>query len=189
MHLTLALKAFVLVLSHYPGTSGKNRLEMIFEINLKRGRAQFFSQKNTTSAPYSPENIAFASCNIVLDIANYWVDYHAMSIVFGALPLTFWLATRKFKVVISDLSDSTENGVSGKALLEEYNALKTLTRSINSIWAALILSVVMNLSICIVLIHWTLTTGNIIWSVSFGANTLFLIVGMLMMADGCRLVI
>jgi len=124
LHLTLVFMAIVLVLSQSPGVSGEYRFEVIFKKHVGRGRAKFFSQKITTLNPYSPENIAFASSNIVLSMVNSWVDYHAMSIVTGALPFTFWLAIRRFKVAISDLYKSTENGESKNVLLEEYNALK-----------------------------------------------------------------
>jgi len=108
--MTLALMAIISVLRHLPGVSGKTRFEVIFKKHVAMGRMRFFSQLNITLNPYSPENIAFASSNIVLEMVHYWVDYYALSVVCGALPLTFWLATRRFKVAFSDLCESMENG-------------------------------------------------------------------------------
>jgi len=174
MNIILAFMAIIRVLNHLPGTSGKSRFEIVFEERLYAGRARFFSQQNTTLNPYSPGNIAFASSNIVLEIVNHWVDYHVLSIIFGALPLAFWLATKGFKVAVSKSFESLPNGQSGKKILEKYNELKILTRSINSIWAPLVLNVLMELSFTIIWLHKILATGNIIWSVHFVLKFCFL---------------
>jgi len=189
MHITLAFMAIVYMLIVYTGASEKTRIEIILTGHVQVGRALFFSMQNTTLNPFSPENIAFASFSIVVSLVHNWVDSSVVSIIYGALPLTFWLATRDFQAAILNTCESLENGENGSTILEKYNELKILTRSINSIWTTLVLTHVMEMFIRIIWVHYYIARGNIIWYVYFGLKTLFLVVGLLLMAEGCRTVI
>jgi len=188
MHISLGVMAIMRLLNHSPGTSGKPRFEIIFEDHVARGRARCFILQNTTYNPYSPENIAFASSDIVVTLAHHWVDYNVLSVVFGALPLTFWLAIKGFEADFLNTCESLENGTNGISALEKYNELKALTCSMNSVWTTLVLSTIMELFMTIIFLHNSVTSGNIIWFVQFCLKILFLMVGVLIMAEGCRFV-
>jgi len=97
MHFTQSFLAIIRVFSHVPELSGKNRLEIIYGNSVARERARFFSPKVSSLSLYSLEDLVFGVTDIVLIIIHQWVDYNVVSIVFGALPLTLWLATKRFE--------------------------------------------------------------------------------------------
>jgi len=144
--------------------------------------------QNHTVNLYTPENIAFGSSEIVLSTISRFFNYNVVSIIYGALPLTFCLATKGFTAALSSTCVPLENGGNGSTMLEKYDELNKLTRSINSIWAVLVLNHVMEVFLSFIWIHRDLTTGNIIGIVQFVVRAFFLIVSVLLMADGCRFV-
>jgi len=72
MHITLAFMAIIYVLNHDTENSEKNLFKKVYESSVESGRARFFSQQNQTLI--SSENIAFASCDIILTIVHSWID-------------------------------------------------------------------------------------------------------------------
>jgi len=186
MQTTLAFMVVMHLFNYSPGNSGKNLFEIIFEKRMQIGRTMLFCWQNTTYNPYSPENIAFASTAIVCNILSNWIAYIITSIIYGALPLTFWLATKEFKVCISNACESLE---SVRVVFAKYNHLEVMIRSTNSVWAAVVLQHVMEMFLRIIWMHKYVSNGDIIRLVYFGSKTLFLVVGLLLMAEGCRFVI
>jgi len=190
LHVTLAFLAIFRSFSHVPGPPGKNILVLIFESSVERGRSRFFSLQNETFinlSHLSLENIAFSFSDIVLTVIHQWVDYHVISIVFGALPLTFWLATKSFEQFVSNNCASVENGKIGNVIVK-YTELKTLIRSINAIWSLLVLNVVIEISLTIIWLHQYVLSGHTVRFIHFGIKLVFLIIGVVIMAEGCRLV-
>jgi len=147
--------------SHVPGFAEKNRLAIIFGNAVARGRARFFSVQNTSSlSQYSAGDLGFGITGIFLTILHQWVDYNVVSIVYGALTLTFLLATKQF--VTNNWSPVPVENEGRENILGKFNELKILTRSLNSIWAPLVLNVLIELALTIILLHRYVSTGHVL---------------------------
>jgi len=199
LHITQSVQAFVLVLEHAPDSSDKSSFEIIFEKSVRSGRALFFqgyfeslgeiqnTTLNSTLNPYSTKNVALGSFDLLLCTVLYWVDYHVFSVFCGALPITFWLATKNFELTVSDACESKET-VDGRRLLHKFKDLKIVTRLINSIWSTLVLNFVMFFALRLIYLHQYNRNGNKIQFVHRCINILFGVVGLVLFAEGCRFV-
>jgi len=133
---------------------------------------------------YSLENIAFGSSDIVVETIKNWVEYHVNSVTYGALPLTFWLATKQFELWACKSGNKTQ----GENILQRFKELKIITRLINTIWAQFVLIFVLECSILLIWLHQRYLDGNTIWFIYLSAKIGFLILGVTIMADGCSIV-
>jgi len=191
MHVTLASLAIIRVFHHVPGPPEKSPFELVFENAIARGRARFFCLQNTTLNStfnlHSPEDIAFGSVDIVLTVIHQWVEHNVVSVVYGALPLTFWLAVKHFEHLLSNNCKSAENGEIGRILVK-YKELKFLTRSINAIWSTLVFCVVIEMCLTIIWLHQHVSSGNIIRFFHFAIRFVFQVIVVVLIAEGSKIV-
>jgi len=141
----------------------------------------------STRSLYSTENIALASSFINFRISFLWVDFYVYSVVVGALPLTFWLATKKFELIASNIGESVGREET-KSILHKYYDLKIITRLMNSIWATLLLNIVLEYALVIVSMHQINLDGKQLWFVYISVQLACMVLGLLLMAEGCRVV-
>jgi len=167
----------------------KSSLEKVYENYVSKGKVRFFIENaniknatlNSTVDLYALGNIAFASSDIFLRTIHDWVDYNLLSILYSGLPLTFWLLTKQIEL---DLSNNREI----RGVLYKYNELKNITRLINSIWATLVLSIIIQYTFRIIRLHEYAQRENIVVMANLCCEITFLVVGVVLMAEGCRFV-
>jgi len=196
VHIIQSILALVFVVNHVPGSPDQTLFEKLLRNFIAKGRARLFQDKiagsviflNTTTNPkinmYSAESIAYASSDIVLRIIHYWVEYNMFSVVCGALPLTFWMLTKSFELLARESKDSEE----GEGILWRFKELKLVTRTINSIWATFVLNIVLHSAMRLIWLHDFNQKGNKIAFVYYCIKIGFLVVGLIILAEGCRFV-
>jgi len=112
------------------------------------GRMRFFSTNPdlNLSAPYlfTLKDIGFGSLEIILRFVDtLWVHYVWLSLVCGAVPLTFYFATKSFIKEYCDFENIEDNGCKGrKTLYVDFNQVKILKSSINNVWSEVVLLVI-----------------------------------------------
>jgi len=184
-----------MVLSYDSGSSGERLFEKVFKYLVFIGRYTFFLSYshvqnvtlNSTTNLYSSENIAIGSSTIVLTIIHYWVESILVSVMCGALPLTFWWATKKFEHFVSSNRESLGDR-GDKNILGKFKELKLITRLINSIWAGLVINCFTEYALWITWLHLSIQVGIKVWIVHQCFFVAFLVAGVIIMAEGCRIV-
>jgi len=187
VHITHAVLAIIQHLN-VSGSSDKTIFEKIFENSISMGKWLFFqdiqnTNLNSTPNVYSIENIAFGSSSIILTMNHNWIDYNVFSVVCGALPLMFLVLTGNF---VSSILESTGREEDA-SIFSKFQELKVIARSLNSVWGVLVLNYVLEVSLRIIWIHESQSRGKIFF-VSLCIQIAFLVVALIIMAEGCRFV-
>jgi len=178
-----------------PGSLHKIGFQKLFKTLVASGRSSVFlgpihiqnTTFNSTTNHYSPENIAFASLGIALITLRGWSDLNTCSVVVGALPLTFWMAVKKFELIALNTRESMNTREGGK-IHGRFNKLKMITRLANSIWAPFVICNVIHGALALTWLHSHSEQGNQYWVVSRCILVALVIIGAVIMADGCRVV-
>jgi len=188
MHVTLAGMIIAWMLRYVPNYSCGNKFYAIFDEAVLNGRLRFFSRStfsnSSTENIYSMKDIGFGSIEIILQLTDaVWAHYIWLSFVCGALPLTFYFATRSFRCFITN---DIENGKQRKTLYVRFKELKALIHSINNVWPEIVLLVIIDEALNIVWLHEQVATGQIITVAHFLLRLAFLTIGVMLMAKGCK---
>jgi len=181
--------------NYVPESTGKSPFALIFKKCIEQGKWLLFYNEpespvttlNSTESLYSIENIAFGSFSIVLSSVYAWVDCNMTTVLFGAVPLTIWLATKRVALMTSNSCTALCNR-KGESIPCQFKQLKIMTRSINSVWATLVISSVIQRSLTIIWIHNSTQSGNKFVVAYQCILVMFPIIGAIIMADGCKFV-
>jgi len=177
------------------GSLHKIGIEKLLKTSVVFGRSLFFigtshiqnTTLNSTPSLHSPENIAFASLGIAKATIAGWIDFNMFSVVSGALPLTFWLATKHFELIALSTCESIDNS-KGERIIDQFTKLKIITSLINSMWAPLVISILIQCALMLTWLHSYTEKGNQYWLVSRCIVIALVIIGATIMAEGCRVV-
>ncbi|ODM89042.1 SID1 transmembrane family member 2, partial [Orchesella cincta] len=116
-----------------------------FEQAMLNGKKRFFllSPKANITLPYNFENISFGVIQTALQFAFLWNDYLVTTFLYGVLPFTFVLAAGKLKTLVSEFTRELGKTLNLKTtqdlILSNYDALRSLTMSINELWSMTVL--------------------------------------------------
>ncbi|CAL8132119.1 unnamed protein product [Orchesella dallaii] len=173
--------------------TGRNR----FFVGHKISCAVKLYKDNICDNIYSTENIIIGSVELALQFIRIWNDLFVSMFFFGALPLTFWSASKRFQLYCSGIYRSPQgspilnkafNSQQADLIVEKYEQLRNLVVSLNSVWSTATLLFVLDTLLTVVLrVNLTLTSKNT-WHLLYTGNlTLFLIVSLVMLAEGRRI--
>ncbi|CAL8132256.1 unnamed protein product [Orchesella dallaii] len=171
---------------------------------IKIGRQRFFideiSSENLTSTLglnssgiYTTENVIIGVIELVIEFVRLWNNFFTGAFIYGALPLIFWTSAKGFQAFLLGVS-STYPMILNKALhslqaelvVEKYEELRSLLRSINSTWGSIVLVWVIEMTLTVVVrMNNAIESKNLI-VVYFSSNILFLVVSLVLMAEGHR---
>ncbi|CAL8132111.1 unnamed protein product [Orchesella dallaii] len=173
--------------------TGRNR----FFVGHKISCAVKLYKDNICDNIYSTENIIIGSVELALQFIRIWNDLFVSMFFFGALPLTFWSASKRFQLYCSGIYRSRAgypilnkafNPQQADLIVEKYEQLRNLVGSLNSEWSTATLLFVLDTLLTVVLrVNLALTSKNT-WHLLYTGNlTLFLIVSLVMLAEGRRI--
>ncbi|CAL8132091.1 unnamed protein product [Orchesella dallaii] len=146
---------------------------------------------------YSTENIFIGSLELVLQFTRLWNDSFVLMLFYGALPITFWSASKRFQLYCSGIycssgespiSDKTLNFKRADLIVEKYEQLRNLVASLNSVWSTAVLFYVLMIPLKVVIhVDQVMTSKNAWYLLYTGHLTLFSIVSLVMLVEGHRI--
>ncbi|CAL8132101.1 unnamed protein product [Orchesella dallaii] len=170
--------------------TGRNR----FFVGHKISCAVKLYKDNICDNIYSTENIIIGSVELALQFIRIWNDLFVSMFFFGALPLTFWSASKRFQLYCSGIYRSRAgspilnkafNSQQADLIVEKYEQLRNLVISLNSVWSTPALLFVLDTLLTVVLRVTLALTSKNTWHLLYTGNlALFLIVLLVMLAEG-----
>ncbi|CAL8132125.1 unnamed protein product [Orchesella dallaii] len=214
VYMHLACIALVILRKLYFGTSLHSIIPISEQllVAIKTGRKRFFlgevetvnvtwitvNGTNMTNDIYTTENIVIGSVELTLQVIRLWNDSFMVVFFYGALPFTFWSASKRFQLFLSGIN-SSQNGsetesfdkefnfIQADMILEKYRELRNLLGSLNSVWSTATFLYVLEMSLTMVVrVNHAVKSKYWLPVVYIGHLTVFLVVSLVMLAEGRR---
>ncbi|CAL8132095.1 unnamed protein product [Orchesella dallaii] len=205
--------AFVILREIYFGTTLRMILPISeqFAVAIETGRKRFFladvdrnhtaavQPVNGTDMPYdmyTSENIIIGSIELTLLFIRLWNDCLVFTFFYGALPVTFWFAGKQFQCFLngiyssrngSEFSDKAFNLTKADLIVKKFRELNNIVASLNSLWSTATFIYVVEMSLTMVIcISAAVKSKNTIMLLYIGHLTVFLVVSLVLLAEGHR---
>ncbi|CAL8135204.1 unnamed protein product [Orchesella dallaii] len=181
-----------------------------FQRTIQNGRKRFFlvdwqsnvsllhiNRTNDTHDIYSNVNFLVAFAQLALSISELWYRVFVVTFFSGALPVTFWSASKLFQRYLSGidtlraeslpLNESFDSSLADM-IVEKYEELKNLVASLNSVWSTATLVYVICKSVeLVVYSNRKVMKKDVVHLFAFVCFTFFFVVMLILLAEGCRM--
>jgi len=166
-----------------------------FSLAVKKGRQRFFAHNHVVNLTfdYTANDFSVGILEMTLSIVEKWTNYFTVSIVYGVLPITYWLAAKELQEFVYKVSLATKKSPKGvnkceKVIIEMHESLKSLTGFINGIWSTTSLLHVIEISLEMIELHGVIKTRDPALISYYSMEITFTVVSLVFMAEGSRAV-
>jgi len=160
-----------------------------------QGRERFFlGSNNGSTGPLqnlSAVNAAIGVAELTLALINGWITFSILSLVYGVLPIIFWSTAKEFESVLetsSKLTSTKEGAALQKIVLEMYDNLKDLTKSINNIWPTSIFLQIIEVSLTVIQLNNIFIKRYLETVIYYIMDIVFTAISLTLMAEGAKIV-
>ncbi|CAL8132103.1 unnamed protein product [Orchesella dallaii] len=165
--------------------------------NMDSKKDYYYTTEDIITNTYSTEDIIIGCVELILQFIKMWNESFVLLFFYGALPATFWSASKRFQSHVSDVCFSREgstmwdqayNAVQADLIVKKYEELRNLVASLNSFWSTAALFYVLEMTLTLIRrINLAFSSNNSLHYLFTGNSILFLIVSLVMLAEGHRI--